>query len=110
MPVLWQSVHILQKRGRFYLPHFKQMFLLDGKENKTDFSQDDLDRTRLIAHLLRNWGLVKLKTNIIINKDVDVDVVVISYAEKELWELKSKYSIGKKKREVNDYDSEEKGD
>ena len=29
--ILWQSCHILHKRGKYYIVHFKEMFLLDGK-------------------------------------------------------------------------------
>ena len=34
-PTLWQSCHILHKRGKYYIVHFKQMFLLDGKFERT---------------------------------------------------------------------------
>ena len=36
---LYQSCHILHKQGRYFIVHFKQMFLLDGK--KSDFSLED---------------------------------------------------------------------
>ena len=31
--ILYQSCHILHKRGRYYLVHFKELFALDGKES-----------------------------------------------------------------------------
>lgn len=38
--VLYQSCHILHKKGLYYLVHFKELFALDGKE--TDLSENDL--------------------------------------------------------------------
>lgn len=94
-PILWQSCHILHKRGRYFLVHFKQMFLLDGKSGKTDISEDDVNRTHVIANLLEQWGLVKLKSDV---KEISADsinLVVLPYSNKAAWNLKSKYSIGK---------------
>ena len=60
-PTLWQSCHILHKRGKYYIVHFKQMFLLDGKFERTEISQDDLDRVTAVANLLQQWALIKAK-------------------------------------------------
>lgn len=93
-PTLWQSCHILHKRSRYYITHFKQLFLIDGRENKTTFTEEDIDRTELIANLLQTWGLVKIKEEIPYNSNVKV--VIIPHKEKDNWTLNSKYSIGKK--------------
>ena len=55
---LYQSCHILHKQGRYFIVHFKQMFLLDGK--KSDFSDEDKGRLNTIANLLHEWELVDL--------------------------------------------------
>ena len=55
---LYQSSHILQKQGKYYIVHFKELFALDGKP--TDINQDDLSRRNTIALLLQEWGLVKI--------------------------------------------------
>ena len=47
---LYQSCHILHKRGKYYIVHFKELFALDGKS--TDFEQNDLGRRNAIARLL----------------------------------------------------------
>lgn len=93
---LWQSCHILHKRGKFYIVHFKELFLLDGKT--ADFSEEDLGRRNTIASLLAEWGLVK-----IINSDVCqfpkaplANIKIITFKDKENWVLESKYTIGKK--------------
>lgn len=91
-PTLWQSGHVLHKRGEYAIVHFKQLFLLDGRSKQTDFTQEDAERIKLIASLLQDWGLIKLKTPLNID-DKTSDVVVISYAEKSNWQCKAKYSI-----------------
>jgi hypothetical protein len=96
---LYQSCHILHKRGRYAIVHFKQMFLLDGKTS--DFSDEDRARLHTIANLLHEWGLVEL-----VDLDRSSDPVaplsmikIISHKEKGEWNLVTKYNIGKKKPE-----------
>lgn len=93
---LWQSVHILHKQGKYYLVHFKELFLLDGK--KSNFSEDDKARRNTIANLLHEWELLDL---------VDPEkskypvaplnhIKIISHKEKVNWNLIAKYTVGKK--------------
>jgi hypothetical protein len=94
---LYQSCHILHKQGHYYLVHFKEMFMLDGKS--TDFSDEDKGRRNTIANLLAEWGLVTLVEPA---KSADPltplnRIKIISYSEKPEWNLVQKYSLGKKK-------------
>lgn len=91
-PTLWQSCHILHKQGRYFIVHFKQLFLLDGKNDKTKFVEEDVNRTHLIASLLEKWGLVKLKQPV--SYDPETKVAVIAYKDKDRFILEAKYSIG----------------
>lgn len=93
-PTLWQSCHILHKRGKYYACHFKQLFLLDGRDKRTNLSEEDINRAELIANMLQSWGLIKIKEEYPFN--TNVKVVVIPYKEKSNWNLRSKYTIGKK--------------
>jgi hypothetical protein len=94
---LFQSCHILHKRGKYYIVHFKELFQLDGKPS--DFTDGDRSRRAAIAFLLEEWGLLE-----IVNKSAFADSVaklssvrIITYKEKSDWTLESKYTIGKKK-------------
>jgi hypothetical protein len=96
--ILYQSCHILHKQGKYYIVHFKQLFLLDGK--KSDFSEEDKARLNTIANLLHEWELLDL---VDINKSKDPtaplsQVKIISHKEKSDWILVTKYTIGKSKR------------
>lgn len=99
---LYQSCHILQKRGKFYIVHFKELFMLDGKT--ATFSEEDRSRRNKIANLLEGWNLVKIvdksKTEVV---EPSPKTKVIKFDEKGEWELVPKYKIGTgKKREVVD--------
>lgn len=96
---LYQSCHILHKQGRYFILHFKELFLLDGKTS--DFSEEDKGRRNTIANLLSEWKLVEL---IDPSKSSDPiaplsHIKIIAHKEKGEWNLVTKYSIGKKKRE-----------
>ena len=95
--ILYQSCHILHKRGQYYVVHFKELFALDGKP--TDISESDLARRNAIANLLEDWGLVKLVNA----KQTEVpepiflsQIKIISHKEKNEWQLVPKYNIGAK--------------
>lgn len=98
---LYQTAHILHKQGKYYLVHFKQMFALDGKP--TNFDEEDRARLNTIANLLVEWSLIEL-----VDKEKTKEPVlavgrklrVISSKDKTEWTLKSKYNIGRKKKET----------
>lgn len=93
---LYQSCHILHKRGLYYIVHFKEMFALDGKE--TDFTEDDKARRNTIACLLEEWGLCDIRSEYELEPIAPMSVIkVLSHKEKSDWVLESKYNIGKKK-------------
>lgn len=98
---LWQSCHILYKKQRYWLVHFKEMFLLDGKASRTVITDEDLARRNAIALLLEDWGLLDIvsRDRILQPKPAAVETIkIIPYAEKRNWELRAKYEIGKTKR------------
>ena len=97
--ILYQSCHILHKQGKYYLVHFKELFLLDGKSS--DFSEDDIGRRNTIVNLLGEWRLLTLVDP---SKSAEPvaplsHIKIISHKEKNDWNLVTKYSIGKKRRE-----------
>lgn len=96
---LCQTVHILNKSGKLFLVHFKEMFALDGRKIKID--DEDFDRRNCIAGLLSEWNLINIIDDDLYNKALeslskkkDLFVTVIPYKERDEWELYSKYKIG----------------
>jgi len=92
--VLYQSCHILHKKGRYFITHFKELFALDGKE--ADFQDNDIERRNTIAKLLSDWGLVVLIEPTQEDYAPLSQIKIISFKEKGEWELVPKYNIGKK--------------
>lgn len=94
---LFQSCHILHKQGKYYITHFKELFMLDGKIN--NFSDEDKARRNTIINLLEEWGLISVVDPSKIEDPVAPlsQIKVIAYKEKDQWELVTKYNIGKKK-------------
>ena len=95
--ILYQSCHILHKRGHYAIVHFKELFALDGKP--TDISENDLSRRNAIAKLLSDWGLVKIVNIKQIETPVPIflsQIKILSHKEKDDWELTPNYNIGKK--------------
>ena len=94
--ILYQSCHILHKRGQYYIVHFKELFALDGKDSS--IVDNDIERRNAIAKLLEEWELVKIvNPEIMIDKIAPINQIkIISFREKDQWELVSKYNIGKK--------------
>ncbi len=90
---LYQSCHILHKQGRYYIVHFKELFLLDGK--KSNLEKNDIMRRNTIATLLSDWGLLTLeKKNEVLDCAPLRQIKIIPFKEKGNWELCTKYSIG----------------
>jgi hypothetical protein len=94
---LYQSCHILHKQGKYYIVHFKELFMLDGKIN--NFSEEDQGRRNTIVNLLEEWELVKVVKPEQIEDPVASlsQIKILPHKEKGEWELVAKYSIGKKK-------------
>lgn len=95
--ILYQSCHILHKQGKYYITHFKELFLLDGKQS--DFDENDRARRNTIVSLLEEWGLLD-----VVSKDKIAEpqaglsqIKIISFKEKSEWTLVPKYTIGKKR-------------
>ncbi len=95
---LYQSCHILHKQGRYFIVHFKELFVLDGKPST--ITENDIQRRNTIAVLLSDWGLITIN-----NSEQSKDraplrqIKVISFKERDDWELCPKYNIGNTRKE-----------
>ena len=94
---LYQSAHILHKQGRYYIVHFKEMYMLDGTEST--LTKDDVTRRTAIALLLEQWGLCELVRHPSEDEARQIleklkTLKIITHEEKPEWKLKPKYAIG----------------
>ena len=91
---LYQSCHILHKRGRYYLVHFKELFALDGKESS--ITENDLGRRNAITKLLEEWELLSIVNAAQAQEPLAPmsQIKVLPHKEKNEWNLIAKYNIG----------------
>jgi len=94
---LYQSCHILHKRGKYYLVHFKELFALDGKESS--LTENDLARRNSIARLLDEWDLLSILDEEQSSSPLAPmsQIKVLPHKEKPEWNLVAKYNIGNAK-------------
>lgn len=94
---LFQSCHILHKQGRYFIVHFKELFMLDGKPS--NFTEDDIGRRNTITTLLSDWGLLTIVDELQAELKTSLrQIKIISHRDKATWNLESKYSIGNIKK------------
>ena len=92
---LFQSCHILHKQGRYFIVHFKELFLLDGK--KANLEENDVARRNTITTLMSDWGLVEIQNTEEAKTLAPLrQIKIIPFKEKDQWELCPKYNIGNK--------------
>lgn len=90
---LYQSCHILHKQGRYFIVHFKELFLLDGKPS--NLLENDIQRRNTIVTLLSDWGLITaVNPNQTLDRAPLRQIKVIAFKDKDQWELCPKYNIG----------------
>ena len=90
---LYQSCHILHKQGRYFITHFKELFLLDGKPS--NLLENDIHRRNTIVTLLADWGLVTIVNPSQVKEIAPLrQIKVIPFKEKSQWDLCPKYNIG----------------
>ena len=94
---IYQSCHILHKQGSYAILHFKELFILDGKENT--FTDEDKARRTTIINLLEEWDLLSIVSPIKCDEPVAPlsQIKILSHKDKDNWLLEPKYNIGKKK-------------
>ena len=66
---------------------------LDGKD--TNLSENDISRRNTITNLLKDWGLVEIVGELGEMAPLS-QIKVLSFSEKDSWQLEAKYNIGKK--------------
>ncbi|HIG58259.1 MAG TPA: translation repressor protein [Flavobacteriales bacterium] len=98
---LFQSCHILHKQGRYFIVHFKELFLLDGKPSS--LMVNDIERRNTITTLLSDWGLVTMVDSSKAAPCAPLkQIKIIPFKNKSDWQLIPKYQIGSKKITSNE--------
>ena len=97
---LFQSCHILHKKGKYFIVHFKELFALDGKES--NITNDDIERRNTITALLQDWNLLIILVPAKSERRVSLSQIkIVTFKEKQEWVLVPKYNIGSSKQQFS---------
>lgn len=62
--IIYQSCHLFEQFGTYYLAHFKQLFIIStdksGYHGFGNVSLEDIERRNRIAFLLAQWNMIKI--------------------------------------------------
>lgn len=106
--VLYPSCHILQKRGRYFICHFKEMFAIEGKV--ANISMEDILRRNTIAKLLEQWGLCSVLKQELQQTSL-ANIKVVSFRDKKIWDIRPKFMMmGDRMRQHHDSAAQPKGE
>lgn len=96
---LEQVCHILHKKGRYRIMHWKELYIIDGRPGVEMTVQDVLKRN-LIAWLLDEWDLVEVEDEADLEPRSEIaEVKILSHASKVDWKLTARYKIGRRRDE-----------
>lgn len=105
---LTQVCHVLKKRDRYFICHFKHLFLLDGKFTRTDYADIDDARLFKVVQLLSGWNLIEPISTL--ETDFGAHITVVPFREKDDYILKCNYKIGKVVTNGNETTAEDSHD
>lgn len=94
---LYQTAHLLHKRGYYAIVHFKELFAFDGR--RAELTEEDVGRRNTIVKLLSDWNLLEIIDKNDFEKLPKLSVSqikIIPFKDKDKWELITKYKLGKK--------------
>jgi hypothetical protein len=89
--ILYPSCYLYENDNKYYIVHFKELFLLDKEDSYNNISEKDIERKNAIIYCLYNWGLVDVDLKLI--EPHNERVFVLNHSQKRLWDIRHKISI-----------------
>jgi len=89
--LLFPSCHLYEEDGKYYIAHFKELFLKTREDSYNNISEEDIKRKFAIITLLKEWKLIDIDDDNI--NDHDAFVYILKYADKEFWTIKPKFKL-----------------
>lgn len=94
--VLYQTAHILHKKNKYYIVHFKHLFALDGRD--CTYDEEDNKRLYKIIFLLKEWNLINIlskehEEKAMENKNIFVNIAKVGDIRENKILLKKKYNL-----------------
>lgn len=90
--VLFPSCYLYANFEKFYIVHFKEMFLLTRANGYNNISEKDLERKNSIIFCLENWGLIDVVDKSTIDPHNEY-VYVLPHKDKHKWSIEHKFNL-----------------
>jgi len=102
--VVYQTCHLFHNDGKYYIPHFKELFSMvefkmkgEIDESRVHMTEDDFERRNSIIFLLHTWELIEvIDHEYIMDNKGNKKIFVVPYSQKDKYILKNKFTLGKK--------------
>ena len=88
---IYPTCYLYENYDKYYIVHFKEMFLLTRDNSYNNLSEMDTKRKNAIAFCLKNWGLIDTDDELIADHNIKVDV--IPHKEKKDWKISHKFNM-----------------
>lgn len=89
--VLFPSCYLYEDNGRYYIAHFKQLFLLTRNDSYNNICEEDIIRRNAITFCLKNWKLIDIEDEKI--QPYNKMVFVLPFKEKKNWRISHKFNF-----------------
>lgn len=91
---VFQLLHCLYKNEKYYIAHWKELPILDGKKIR-NISVNDIVTRNYIIRLLDKWGIIRVKDKFELNK-TEVNhsgIVFLQHKDKDNYVLKPRWEF-----------------
>lgn len=102
---IWQVCHLVQDEDtlKYYIVHFKHLYVLSGRNEKTQWTDQDLSQLMYIVNKIKSWDLGTFPEYFSEEPfDNKCNISIIPFAKKSEYILRRKFFLrGKKDKEVS---------
>lgn len=91
--VLYPTCHLYEKDNKFFIAHFKEMFMETRENSYNNISVEDIKRRNSIVKLLMDWKLIDVEDKSIIKEEDNVFVYVLKHKDKHEWAIRPKFKF-----------------
>ena len=91
--LIFPTCYIIQNtnENKFYILHFKELFLLTRDDGYNNISDEDVIRRNSIIKLLEDWGMIE---NVEVLKDIETCFIsIIPHSKKSEYKIKHKFNL-----------------
>ena len=87
--ILYPSCYLFVQDDKYYVAHFKEMFIILKSDSYFNFTDSDKERLNAIVYNFSNWELIeKIDDSLIDPHKIKIDI--INFTDKKNWKISHK--------------------